>query len=70
VALTVHLKRNGVPLCLILDVVKVAESHSGLNLATTFVKILEEFGIIDKVSIRVFHMNKAHQRIDTKCYMQ
>ena len=35
---------------MLLDLVEVAESHSGLNLATAFSKILEDFGISDKVS--------------------
>ncbi|KAF8224421.1 hypothetical protein L208DRAFT_1068198, partial [Tricholoma matsutake] len=47
VALTVHLEQNGKPLCMVLDVVEVAKSHSGLNLAVVFPKILEEFGITD-----------------------
>ncbi|KAF8235752.1 hypothetical protein L208DRAFT_1183321, partial [Tricholoma matsutake] len=48
VALTVHLEKNGKPLCMVLDVIEVATSHSGLNLAMVFAKILEEFRIADK----------------------
>jgi hypothetical protein len=35
---------------MLLDIVEVACSHSGLNLATAFAKILEDFGIDNKVS--------------------
>ena len=35
---------------MLLDLVEVARSHSGLNLAAAFVKVLEDFGISDKVS--------------------
>ena len=37
------------PMCLLLDLVEVAKSHSGVNLAATFAEVLEEFGISDKV---------------------
>jgi len=36
-------------LSLLLDIVEVACSHSGFNLATAFAKILEDFGISDKI---------------------
>lgn len=35
---------------MILDLVEVACSHSGINLAAAFAKILEDFGISDKAS--------------------
>ena len=47
--MTVHLEREGVPLCMLLDIVEVAKSHSGVNLAEAFAKILEEFDISEKV---------------------
>ncbi len=50
VAITVHLEQKGVPVCLLLDVVEVACSHTGINLATAFAEVLEDFGIGDKVS--------------------
>ena len=34
---------------MVLDLVEVAKSHSGINLANAFVKVLEDFGIEDKV---------------------
>ena len=49
VAVTAHLEHEGTPLCLLLDVVEVAKSHSGINLATAFAQILKEFGIENKV---------------------
>jgi hypothetical protein len=50
VAVTVHLEQDGVPVSMLLDLVEVARSHSGLNLAAAFAKILEDFGISNKVS--------------------
>ena len=38
-------------MCLLLDVVELPISHTGLNLATAFVRVLDEFGISDKVFI-------------------
>ena len=49
VAVTVHYETNGLPLTLLLDIMKCARSHTGSNLASTFEKILREFGISDKV---------------------
>ena len=50
IAVTVHFENSGVPMSMLLDLIEVARSHSGFNLATAFSKILEEFGISDKVS--------------------
>jgi hypothetical protein len=47
---TVHFEENGSPMCFLLDLVEVAKSHSGVNLAAAFAKILEDFGIEHKVS--------------------
>jgi hypothetical protein len=50
VAVTVHFEHEGVPISMLLDLIEVAKSHSGVNLAEAFATILEEFGIEDKVS--------------------
>jgi hypothetical protein len=50
VAVTVHFENEGVPVSMLLDMVEVACSHSGINLAAAFAKILEDFGISDKAS--------------------
>ncbi|KAG2120772.1 uncharacterized protein F5147DRAFT_741689 [Suillus discolor] len=55
VAVSVHLKLNGKPLTLPLDIIEVAkliesQSHTGEELAQTFADILEEYGISEKVS--------------------
>jgi hypothetical protein len=50
IAVTVHFENNGDPVCMLLDIVEVAKSHSGANLAAAFAHILDEFGISDKVS--------------------
>ena len=47
---TVHFENNGVLICMILDIVEVAMSHSGVNLAAAFADILQEFRVSDKVS--------------------
>jgi len=51
VAITVHFEQNGMPICLLLDVVQVACAHTGINLAEAFAAVLEDYGIADKVSI-------------------
>jgi hypothetical protein len=50
IAVSVHLEQDGVLVSMLLDIVKVARSHSGLNLAAAFTKILDDFGISHKVS--------------------
>jgi len=51
VAVTVHFERNGKSMCLLLDIVEVAKSHTGFNIASAFAEILEVFGISNKVSL-------------------
>ena len=50
VAVTVHFENEGVPVSILLDIVELVHLHSGINLAAAFAKILEYFGISDKVS--------------------
>ena len=49
VAITVHLEHRGEPVLMLLDIVEVAQSHSGDNLAVAFAKIMEDYGISEKV---------------------
>jgi hypothetical protein len=51
IAVTVHFTKDGRLVSMLLDLVEVAWSHSGSNLAAVFAKILEDFGIGDKVRI-------------------
>jgi hypothetical protein len=51
VAVTIHLEKGGIPVCFLLDIVEVAKSHSGVNLARAFFDILNDYGIGDKVRI-------------------
>ena len=51
VTITVHFEHEGIPICLLLDIVEVARSHSGFNLAIAFADVLKDFEIADKVSI-------------------
>ena len=36
---------------MLLDLIEVAESHTGVTLGRTFVNVLENFGVDDKVSM-------------------
>jgi hypothetical protein len=38
---------------MLLDIVEVAKSHTGVNLAAAFAKILEEYGISEKVIVNI-----------------
>jgi hypothetical protein len=49
VAFTVHFVHEGRPISMLLDLVEVTMSHSEVNLATAFAKVLEDFGISDEV---------------------
>jgi len=51
IAITIHFKSKGVPISMLLDMVEVAESHSGLTLVRMFSQVLDEdeFGISKKV---------------------
>jgi len=49
VAVSIHFEQDGVAVSMLLDIIEVACSHSGLNLAAAFAKILDDFGISDKV---------------------
>ena len=51
VAVTVYLKHKGVPISMLLDLIEVAKSHSGVNLDAAFAQVLQEFGISDKVLV-------------------
>jgi hypothetical protein len=62
VAVTAHFEHQGVPISILLDIVQVAHSHSGINLAAAFAKILEDFGISDKASTQVFKLMVGTQR--------
>lgn len=57
-AVTVHFKNEGKPVLMLLDIVELTCSHLGLNFAAAFAKILEDFGICDKVS-KVSHGENA-----------
>jgi hypothetical protein len=49
VAVTVHFEDKGVLVSMLLDIVEVPHSHSGVNLAMALAKILDDFGIKAKV---------------------
>ena len=72
VAVTVHFEQVGKPMSLLLDLVEVAMSHSGVNLASAFVKILDDFGISDKVSFLNYLYTKMRltNASDSQYYMR
>ena len=37
---------------MLLDIVELPKSHTGVNLGTTFVTVLQDFGIDKKVSVK------------------
>ena len=64
IAVTVHLEKDGAPLSILLDIVEVAMSHSGTNLAQVFAGILKEFGIDHKVrSCFCFENNSTYLEV-------
>ena len=50
VAIMVHCEVQGKMMSMLLDIVEVAESHTGVALAAAFAKVLDDFRIGDKVS--------------------
>ena len=68
VAWTVHLEHEGCMLAFLLDIVEVPESHTGLALAKAFQKMLEGYGLKDKVRIFTFIvLIFAHHSADPCC---
>ena len=59
VAVTVHFEESGKPVSMLLDLVEVAQSHSRINLAAVFEKILDDFGILEKVSVQLWSHFKS-----------
>ena len=49
IAVMVHFEQDGAPISMLLDLVQVAKSHTGLTFAVVFAKILKDFGIAHKV---------------------
>jgi hypothetical protein len=49
---TVHLEHNGTMLAFLLDILEVPESHTGMALVCAFQKMLEMFGLQDRVSLQ------------------
>jgi len=47
---TVTFMSDGVQYTMLLDIFEVEKSHLGINLATMFAKILDNFGVSDKVN--------------------
>jgi len=61
-----------VPVCLLLDIVQVACSHTGINLAKAFASVLDDFGIADKVNKSLSSSKKKYLSrapTDTLCHL-
>jgi hypothetical protein len=58
---TVHREVEGTPESMLLDIVECARSHTGANLAATFEKVLEDFGLSEKVRSK----KEKRKRTDT-----
>jgi hypothetical protein len=56
---------------MLLDIVQLAESHSGLALAVAFAQILENFGIADKVlpGLQWKQLEVTHLRLASQYYL-
>jgi len=64
VAITVHFKDTGKPFLMLLDLVEVTESHTGMNMGIAFVAVLKNFGIEGKVRTL-----NGDQRMSLTCNM-
>jgi hypothetical protein len=63
--------QDGAPISMLLDLVQVAKSHTGLTLAAVFAKILEDFGIADKVSKTQFlYFSATHMKSDLEYHLR
>ena len=49
VEFTVHFMHEETPISMLLNLVEVTKSHSGINPAAAFARVLEDFGISDTV---------------------
>ena len=51
IAFTVHFEHEGALISMLLDLVDIPKSHTGVNLTEVFEDILQQFGIEDKMSM-------------------
>ena len=59
VAITVHLERSGKPFQMLLDLVEVPQSHTGVNLGIAFMDVLNKFGIEEKVRALIIYQRRS-----------
>ena len=62
--MTVHFERAGKPFSMLLDLVEVAESHTGVNLGIAFANVLKAFGIEEKVRASNSYQRRATHLLD------
>jgi hypothetical protein len=71
VAVMVHFEQDSILVSMLLDIIEVPCSHSGLNLAKAFANILEDFSVSDKVSTVLLSGNHSCTLLpDTQRYMR
>jgi hypothetical protein len=68
IAITVHIELDGEPLSFLLDIIEVARSHSGFNLAVAFAGVLESFGIEHKVRRSSTKSSRTHEMAADSLY--
>lgn len=70
-AIAVQYADKGVVNGMLLDIVEVAKRHTGEHLAEAFTKVLEAFGIADKVSYKaMISYRELIEGLDLGCYMR
>ena len=70
IAVSIHLEKDGSAMSFLLDMVEVARSHSGVNLAVAFVGVLEGFGIehkVDRINDERTALTLAMQILSVTC---
>jgi hypothetical protein len=61
--ITVHFECSGKPFSLLLDLVEVAKSHTGVTLAIAFATVLKTFDVEEKVSFKQLSYGKRHSPV-------
>jgi len=57
ITVTTHLETDGTAKSLLLNIIECAHLHIGFNLIMTFEKVLDDFGISDKVCSKKKKLN-------------
>jgi hypothetical protein len=55
----IHMEKDGKPFRFLLDIVELAMSHSGINLAQAFKDMLTEFGVEHNMNTKMMKLTKS-----------